>query len=152
MPVRHEFTLDNGNKFYIRRYDAFLAMRIFGDVQRKILGPLAMFLEAQDKDLAQDVRDKNLQDAVEKISASLDGNSLVDLVKKVLNPEYISVSVDNEPAVRLEENMLNRSVDTMFDTVALVFEVLRYNYEDLFTRGRSLIGNITVPQSLEAIR
>ena len=36
---RVEFVLDNGNKFYIRRYDAFLSLRILGEVQKRFLAP-----------------------------------------------------------------------------------------------------------------
>ena len=35
--TRNEFTLENGNKFYIRRYDAFLSLRVLGEVQKKFL-------------------------------------------------------------------------------------------------------------------
>jgi Phage tail assembly chaperone protein, TAC len=139
-PGRSEFQLENGNKFYIRRYDAFLSLRILGEVQKKFLSPLASFMEAQDKSLGEEVQMRNMFDALEKISRSLDGESLVDLTKKVLNPEYISVSYQGEPAEQLNEGMLNRVTDSVYDVILLVIEVLKVNYSELFTRGRTLIG------------
>jgi hypothetical protein len=139
-PGRTEFVLDNGNKFYIRRYDAFLSLKILGEVQKKFLSPLASFLEAQDKTGGGDAQMKSMFDAVDKISRSLDGDNLVDLTKQVLNPEYISVSYQGEPAVQLQEGMLNQATDGVYDVIALVVEVLKVNYQELFTRGRTLIG------------
>ena len=145
---RHELVLDNGSKFYIRRYDAFLALRVLGDVQKKFLAPIALFMEANDQSLPAESRDNNMQAAVTKISTSLDGDSLVELTRKVLNPEYVSVSVDGEPPEKLDEGMLNRATDSVFDVVRVVIEVLRFNYEDLFTRGRSLIGQVQSPPAI----
>jgi hypothetical protein len=140
-PSRHEFELDNGTKFYIRRFDVFLSMKILGDIQKKFLAPIAQFVEANDRSLPQEVRDKNMTEAIDKISRNLDGDSLIELTRKVLNPEFISVVIEGEPAAKLEEHLLNRATDgSIFDVVALIFEVLKVNYEELFTRGRTLIG------------
>ena len=32
---RNEIKLDNGNTFYIRRYDVFLSLKILGEVQKR---------------------------------------------------------------------------------------------------------------------
>jgi len=135
-PSRHEFKLDNGNKFYIRRYDAFLSLKILGEVQKRFLTALSAIMEAKDTPTDSDQFTK----AVEQLSRSLDGDALVDLAKKVLNPEYISVVIDDDDPKRLDEGSLNLATDGIFDVVAVIFEVLRYNYSELFTRGRTLIG------------
>lgn len=140
MANREEFKLDNGNCFYIRRYDAFLSMKILGDVQKKFLGPFALFMDTVNAELPQEVRDKRTQDAIAQISMSLDGESLIDMAKKVLNPEFVSVSIDGGPPQKLDEGTLNLAIDDIYDVVALVFEVLKVNYAALFTRGRNLIG------------
>lgn len=140
MAGRHEFVLDNGTKFYIRRYDVFLAMKILGDVQKKFLAPFAQFMEANDTKLPQDTRDRNMTEAIQKISTSLDGDSLIEITRKVLNPEFVSVSLNNEPPQKLEENVLNMATSSVADVVMLVIEVLKVNYEELFTRGKTLIG------------
>jgi hypothetical protein len=135
-PSRHEFQLDNGNKFFIRRYDAFLSLKILGEVQKRFLAPFTAIMEARE----QKDNTEAFSSAVERISKSLDGDSLVDLAKRVLNPEYISVIIENQQPEKLEESALNRATDNVFDVVSLIIEVLRYNYTELFTRGKTLIG------------
>jgi hypothetical protein len=155
---RHEFDLENGNKFFIRRYDPFLALKILGEVQKRFLGPFAAIMEARDvvkpvgRSDGGNGQDQSLQalatspdafaNAVERLSKSLDGDALVAVAKLVLNSDYVSVVVQGEPPARLDEGLLNRSTDGVYDVVALVVEVLKYNYADLFTRGRTLIGQV----------
>ena len=137
---RFEFTLDNKNKFYIRRYDAFLSLRVLGEVQKKFLVALTSLMEANDRNLSEEAKERNLFKAIDSVSKSLDGDSIVELVKQVLNPEFVSVSIEGEPPEKLDEGMLNRATDNLFDVLSLVFEVLKVNYTELFTRGRTLIG------------
>jgi hypothetical protein len=138
---RIEFVLDNGNKFFIRRYDAFLSLKILGEVQKRFLGPVAALLESRD------AKNENGQDhfgnAVDKLSKSLDGEGLVELVKRVLHPDYVTVVIDNDTPEKIDEGLLNRSTDGVYDIVALVVKVLEVNYKELFTRGRNLIGEAT---------
>jgi len=135
---RHEFQLDNGNKFYIRRYDAFLSVEILGEVQKCLVLPLTAILEAKDTTINLE----SFNSVIEKASKSLDGPTLVSMTKLVLNPNFISVSIDNGEPQRLEEGPLNLAVDGVFDVIALFVEVLVYNYKDLFTRGPTLIGRV----------
>ena len=137
---RHEFELDNGAKFYIRRYDPFLSLEVLGEVQRKFLPPIAALMEANDANAEDSVRMDSAMKAVEMVSRTLDGKSLIALVKVVLNKDYVSVSIQAEPPIQLDEGALNRATDDVFDVIRLVVEVLRYNYEKLFTQGRTLIG------------
>jgi len=136
--ARHEFKLDNGNKLYIRRYDAFLSLRILGEVQKRFLTPFSAIMEARDAN----ANSTAFNDAVDRISKSLDGDALVDLAKKVLNPDFVSVSIDNDEAQKLDEGALNMATDSIFDVISVIVEVLRYNYTELFTRGRTLIGQV----------
>src|SRR3954453_10082981 len=145
MASRHEFKLENGTCFYIRRYDVFLAMKILGDVQKKFMTPFALFIESNDQKLSQEIRDRNLMSAIQQFSLNIDGDSLIQIAKTVLNSEYISVSVGGNPAEKLTENVLNMATESIVDVVALVLEVLKVNYEDLFTRGKTLIGQATAP-------
>lgn len=137
---REEFVLENGSKFYIKRYDAFLALRILGEVQKKFLVPLAGLMEAGDE--SNPNRLENILKAIEKVSLNLDGDSLVALTKTVLNGNFISVSIDGDAPQMLDEGALNLATDSLFDVVALVIEVIRINYQDLFTRSKTLIGMV----------
>jgi hypothetical protein len=145
LPSRHEFVLENGTKFYIRRYDVFLAMKILGDVQKRFMTPFALFMESNDQKLSQEIRDRNLMAAIQQFSHNIDGDSLIQIAKTVLNAEYVSVSVGGNPPEKLTENVLNMATDSVVDVVALVMEVLKVNYEELFTRGKTLIGQAQAP-------
>jgi hypothetical protein len=136
-PTRHEFVLDNGNKFYIRRYDAFLSLKILGDIQKRFLAPFVQMIETRGE---QSNGEDHFGQAVDKLSRNLEGDALIDLVRKVLHPDYVTVVIDDEEPEKLDEGLLNRSIHDVSDIIALVVEVLKYNYTELFTRGRTLIG------------
>ena len=138
--ARHEFELDNGNKFYIRRFDPFLSLSVLGEVQKKFLPPLASLMESNDPNNPGEERMKAAMQAMETISRNLDGPSLVGLVKLVLNKEYVSVSINGDAPRQLDEGAINLACDDVFELISLVIEVLRFNYEKLFTQGRTLIG------------
>jgi hypothetical protein len=138
--ARHEFELDNGNKFYIRRFDPFLSLSVLGEVQKKFLPPLASLMESNDPNNPGEERMKAAMQAMETISRNLDGPSLVGLVKLVLNKEYVSVSISGDAPRQLDEGAINLACDDVFELISLVIEVLRFNYEKLFTQGRTLIG------------
>lgn len=137
---REEFKLPNGNTFYIARYDAFLSLKILGEVQKKFLTPLASLMEAADDKTPDNIKLESIMKAVERISVSLDGDSLVALCRTVLNGQFISCSIDGDQPAMLDEGLLNLATDNVFDVVSLVVEVLRVNYQELFMRSRNLIG------------
>jgi len=113
--------------------------------KRSFLVAFTSLIEANDKSLSEEAKERNLFKAIDNISRSLDGDSLIALVKQVLNPEFVSVSIGGKPPEKLDEGMLNRSIDSVYDVVAIVFEVLNVNYKELFTRGRTLIGQEQSP-------
>ena len=147
MAGREEFVLENGNKFHIRRYDAFLSLKILGEVQKKFLMPIAALMEAAQSS-GNEMDMEKILNAVEKVSMNLDGDSLVALCKTVLNSNFISVSIDGEPAQMLDEGSLNLATDSIFDVVSLIIKVLEVNYKELFTRSRNLIGQAQVNMAI----
>jgi hypothetical protein len=122
-------------------------MKILGDVQKRFMTPFALFMEANDKKLSQDIRDRNLMSAIQQFSLSIDGDSLIEITKTVLQTEYVSVSIGGNPPEKLTDNVLNMATDSVIDVVMLVLEVLKVNYEDLFTRGKTLIGAALAPEA-----
>jgi hypothetical protein len=134
---RYEFVLSNGNKFYIRRYDPFVSLRILGEIQKRFLAPIVQMVETRDQKVNGE---DHFGNAIDKLSKNLGGDELIDLVKKVLHSDYITVVIDNGEPEKLDEGLLNRSTDDISDVIALVVEVLKFNYSDLFTKGRTLIG------------
>lgn len=135
--VRHELTLSNGNKFFIRRYDAFLSLKILGELQKKFLAPFVIMIESRTQEANGE---DHFGNAVDKLSRNLGGDELVSLVKQLLHPEFITVVIDNDPPEKIDEGLLNRAIEDISDLIELVKEILTYNYSDLFTKGRTLIG------------
>jgi hypothetical protein len=134
---RREFVLDNGNKFLIRRYNPFLSLEILGELQKRFLGPFVQLIESRDRPANGE---DHFSQAMDKLSRNLDGASLVDLVKKVCHPDYVTVVVQGQEPEKFDEGMLNLAINDVSDVILLVKEVLVYNYTDLFTKGRTLIG------------
>lgn len=141
-PSRIEFKLNDHATFYIRKYEPFLALEILGDLQTKFLSPLAAFLEGNDQDVSQETRMKYITDGIERLSRTLDGKSLVAISRTVLNGEYVTVVIDNDPPEKLSENLLNRSVDNVGEVFVLLAEVLKVNFAEVFTLAMSRIGGV----------
>jgi hypothetical protein len=137
---RKEFHLNDKATFYIRKYEPFLALEILGELQTKFLAPLAAFMESADEKTADETKTKYVMDGIERLSRNLDGKELVKMAKMLLNGEYISVSIDNEPAEKLSEHLLNRGVEDVSELAELVIEVIKENFANVFTRGQTLIG------------
>jgi hypothetical protein len=134
--TRKEFTIGR-SVYYVRKYEPFLALKILGDLQRRFLGPMATFMESRpDEEMNIGLMIKGIG----SISASLDGDTLVNIAKRVLDPEYISVAIEGEPAEKLTDNMLNRAVDSVADVIELLAYVLKENYENVFTLATTHIG------------
>src|SRR4051812_32181445 len=126
MAGRHEFKLNNST-FYIRKYEAFLAIKILGDLQKQFLGPMALFFDNAN------MSSEAIAEGIGKVSRQMDGDTLVALAKKVLNPDFVSVAIGNDTPEKLTENMLNRSIDSVADVIELIKEVLVVNFAEIFT-------------------
>ena len=142
---RKQFKLNDSATFYIRKYEPFLSLEILGDLQTKFLSPMAALLEGNDSNSNEDVKMKHIFDGIERLSKTLDGKSLVQLSKMVLNGDYISVEINNEPAERLTENLVNRSIENVGELFELILEVLKLNYTEVFTLAMSRIGAVRDP-------
>jgi hypothetical protein len=142
--TRKEYHLNARATFWIMKYEPFLSVEILGDLQVKFLGPLAAFMESGDSDASPQEKSKYIMEGIDKLSKNLTGADLVSLSRLVLNGDYISVSVDNEPAEKLTDNMLNRAIDDVSEMIELVLEVVKVNYQNVFTLGLARIGRGTL--------
>jgi hypothetical protein len=140
MAARKEFHLNDHATFFIRKYEPFLALEILGELQTKFLAPLAAFMESADDNVTSDAKSKYILDGIERLSKNLTGKELVHMAKMLLNGEYISVTIDNEPPDKLSEHLLNRAVEDVSELAELVIEVIKENFANVFTRGQTLIG------------
>lgn len=157
----------NGNVFYIRPMNPFLSLRLLGDLQ-KLVAPVvgnifAAFGDKKDKkkDEKQEVaeaeskEEKGLFDrdfdmaAVEKtftaIAEHIDGDKIEKMCSRILDKDYIAVSIDGREAEPLGRAQLNELfTGNITDMFILVVEVLKVNYQDFTKLFKSLSGNAAV--------
>jgi hypothetical protein len=72
--------------FYIARYEPFLALEILGDLQKQFAGP---FLAAMDGKASENdaTRTQTMMQAFANLSGQMDGKTLRELAKKLINPD-----------------------------------------------------------------
>jgi hypothetical protein len=135
------------NTYHVMRYEPFLALEVLGELQRHVLGPITRMIEGANSG-PTDADDteapagaiRGVMDGIDKLSANLDGQTLVRLAKLVLNPEYVAVSIGSEPARKLTTDAVNLAFADVGEMGQLIVEVVKINYEDFIKRSLSLIG------------
>ena len=135
----------NGVTVYIKKFDPFLAIAIAGDLQRFVLGPAGALFSFADKKPGIDMSDFSIERAIEKLSAGLDGDTLVRLTRKLINPDYISLQFGemDKPVKATEGNINLAFLDDPFGgLIQLVTEIVKVNYTDFFTRAQTLFGQV----------
>jgi hypothetical protein len=132
--TRHQVTI-SGTTFNIRRFDAFLALEILGDLQKRLLGPLLAVVDAK-----EDGQTAAFMAGVEKLSGSLDGATLRFLADRLLLPDFISVG-EGDAAVKLNAQSKLTAFTSAADIVELCVAVVRFNYADFIERWRPLISS-----------
>lgn len=141
-----------GNVFYIRQFDPFRAIGVLGELQKvisPILGGLAGAVSKNgiDKDIADlSVVAGALQEIFESLPEHLDGDKLQSLSKKLLNKDFIGVSVGGEgKPVMLDAGAINEVfTGCPYDMLRLMYEVAKANYADF-----SMLSNI--PGGLQGV-
>lgn len=130
------------HEFHIRKFEPFVALKVMGDLQRKFLTPFLAALNAKDK-LAGGSADGEFVAALDKLSASLDGEQAVALVKTLVSFKHIGVQFPNETLpMALNETRLAQSITSVEDLIQLAVEVVKHNYEGFFERAKNHIGNL----------
>lgn len=139
-----------GHTYFIRRFEPFLALRIFGTLQKSFLASALHLLDVRD---AQDEKDAvaALAKAVSETSAKMDGDSLVALAKLLIQAEYVSVRMADETNVRkLDEGMINLAMGGADDLILLCVEVVKVNYANFAMRVGDLIGKAQALREAQA--
>jgi hypothetical protein len=161
MPGRRTEVVIGDNTYHVLRYEPFLALEVLGELQKHVLGPITRIIEGAnappaaapaqpDDDTASLTAPasspvsaaamRGVMDGIDKLSANLDGKTLVRLAKLVLNPEYIAVSIGTEPARKLTSDTVNLAFADVGEMAQLIVEVVKINYEDFIRRSLNLIG------------
>jgi len=145
----------NGNVFYIRPLDPFTSLKLLGDLQ-KLVSPIIgnVFSAMGNKSGSEEeqekisVMDKNIDvGAVEKAFAALaehvDGQKLESMAMRILDKNYVSISIDGADTTRLDKPQINELfTGNVSDMLMLIVEVLKANYGDFTKLFNALSGNV----------
>lgn len=147
----------NDNTFYIRPFDPFQSIRLLGDLQKlvsPVIGNVFSSLGGESSEKSDvSIMDKKIDmGAVEKAFAALaehvDGQKLESMAMRILDKNYVSVSIDGAEPVRLGQAQINELfTGNVTDMLILIVEVLRVNYGDFTKLFGSLSGKVGASKS-----
>lgn len=147
MAERIEVEID-GVQVLIKKFDPFLSVAVMGELQKYVLGPAGAMFSMQGGKAGIDASDYAIERTIEKLSLGLDGEVLLKLVRKIVNPEYVSIQFgEMDKPVKATEGNINLafSEDPFGSLSQLVTEILKVNYTAFFKRAQSLFGQVTAP-------
>jgi hypothetical protein len=132
-------------EFMVRKIDPFVALRIFGDLQRDILPAVGHLLEgafaAGQGGQGNATPDATLSEAVRELSAKLDGASLEAWANRLLDPEFVAVSINGRES-KLTREMRTLAFRDAGDILELMFQIIRFNFADFFLRWAGRFGSV----------
>ena len=131
------------NEYIIRKMEPFVALRLFGDLQRRVLGPAAGLIAAFTKGESTDVEadNKALTVGIEALSKAMAGPDLEYVANLLINKEYIAVITKAEPdGIKCDVKVADQVMDDMFEIVELCKEIATVNWQDFGMRVRGLFG------------
>ena len=138
MNGRHKVELGD-NVFYIRRFEGFTALEILGDLQKQFAGPFLASLDGKQSATKEEAH-ASFMGALAKLSASIDGKTLRDLAKRLLDPECVSVSINGAEPRKLDATMMGLALTGAADILQLCWEIITYNFAEVIARINSPIG------------
>ncbi len=133
MPAKVAELTIGEHTFYIRRYDAFLSVEILGDLQRQFAGPLLGMIDGK-QSASPEEANATMMAAFSKLSGTIDGKTLKALAERLINPDFVSVSIEGAPVRRLDKTAVNLCLDTAADVLQLCWEIVKHNYSEVIAR------------------
>lgn len=138
------------NTFYIQNFDPFMAIKVFGDMQKVASPIIAEMTEGFTGGKSEDIMDVDLQSAevmmrsLKAVCMSmhkyLDGDTLLRVLKMLLDPKIVAVEHNGRPTA-LNENVVTAVFNgDMMGMLELAYHVIRVNYADVFTTAASRFG------------
>jgi hypothetical protein len=126
--------------FYIRPFEVFLGTRIFGDLMRYFVRPMTAALDGKPSANDQEAA-AAIFSAFAALAETIDGARLEHIIKTLINPHYVAVSIDGAGEPRIcDEGALTLAGLSVADSFELCYEIVRYNYSDFITRWGSHTG------------
>lgn len=125
-------------EFAIRQMNPFYAMSVLGDLQKIIVPALGGAAGGVEQDAEQSEIVSAIGGMLKALSTSVDGKTLMQSAKLLLDSEYVSVKADGGKFVHADEDILATVYwGRPFDMVALCLKVFQVNYLD-FTNSCSV--------------
>ncbi len=121
------------NEYFIRRYDAFLAVEILGDLQKQFAGPLLGMMDGK-QSASPEEANASMMSAFSKLSGTIDGRTLKSLAERLINPEFVGVSIEGAPVRKLDKTAVNLCLETAADVLQLCWEIVKFNYAEVIAR------------------
>jgi hypothetical protein len=128
--------------YYIRKMEPFFALKVLGDLQRRVLGPAAGLLAAMKGGASDPEADnKALTAGIQALSSAMAGPDLEYISNLLINKDYVSVVTAEEPdGIKCDVNVANRVMSDVWDIIDLCKEIAMVNYSDFGKRARGLFG------------
>ena len=123
------------NTFFVTKMNAFEALPVFGDLQKELLPALGALLGS-----LKDEPNTDLEKAVEKLSAQLDGKSLERWATRLLDSGHIAYEDENGEAVRFKLARDGHIFDDFAEVLQLWVVVIKENFAAPLTRWLNLSG------------
>ncbi len=131
--------------FYLRKMDPFQSLAILGDLQADILPPLGYLIGKRESvpalpgEAPKEVSSADFPSAMRELSGHLRGPQITAWADRLLDPDYISFTLNGRDA-KLTREMRGLAFQDVGDILELMAEVLTLNYADFFVRWADRIG------------
>ena len=131
--------------FFITKLNAFEALPVFGDLQKELLPALGALLGSlkdgkQEGGSLKDVNNADLEKAVEKLSAQLDGKALERWATRLLDSGHIAYEDENGEAVRFKLARDGHIFADFAEVLQLLVVVIKENFAAPLKRWLNLSG------------
>ena len=131
--------------FFITKLNAFEALPVFGDLQKELLPALGALLGSlkdgkQEGGSLKDVNNADLEKAVEKLSAQLDGKALERWATRLLDSGHIAYEDENGEAVRFKLARDGHIFQDFAEVLQLLVVVIKEHFAAPLTRWLNLSG------------
>lgn len=138
------------NTFYIQNIPPFKALKVLGDLQ-KLVSPI--IAEVGDsvtgiegffnKDVMSfGVMGKVMKGAFTSLYKYIDGDTLEQTLKMLLDPKYVAVEINGKPTPLNEQAATQVFNGNIMEMLELAWQVVQINYSDVFTTAAIRFGSL----------
>lgn len=129
--------------FFIRKFPALDALKLVGDLQKRIIGPAAALIATQRNET---LTDEGFAEGIRKLSEALDGDTLLWAYRQLVKPDYVSYQPNGNPdeAEKVNDNCIGKYEIPLDVLIELAIEVAKVNFMDF---GKSASGLISLVRS-----